>query len=249
MKKVLLLFISIFCLASCEITEKIYFDEDHQVTYSIESNLTQLMKLEPNKEQALAENYPIDTVMTIEEFGAWDLMNDDNSSGDFQKESFKELFKDFNVHVKLSQEDSYFSLFTKQNSVQELNNVLSDLKRKALKYEEEEGETAPQNKLYYDYMFQNNQFNFDGKTLERNSELNMNNIQELLNKENGDMGLTGFFYFTRYNVEYHFPRPIKSISDKKAKVSLDRKTAFIEKSMDDILSNPNTMDIVIELQD
>ena len=57
------------------------------------------------------------------------------------------------------------------------------------------------------------------------------------------------FGSSTYKLNYHFPKPIKSVSNETAMFSADRKTVTIEYGFMDYIANPEALNLEVVLED
>lgn len=249
MKKLVLFLFGLAFFTSCEMTEKVYIYEDESVKYAYDMDLTQISPLlAMDKDEKLTEKFPIDTIMTVKGFFESDIMGDKKKEV-AQTENLEKVFKDFQIHFKMNEENGFFSFFTKQKNVNQLNNVLVDMQKNMEEVEKEnkEDESEPFDKLFTK-MFQSPSFSYDGKRFTRSGKVDISYMKEMEEDEK-TMGLMAMFGVMNYKTEYHFPRPVKSISDTSVLMSWDRKTIYLQKPLSELMKNQEAYNFSLELED
>ena len=53
---------------------------------------------------------------------------------------------------------------------------------------------------------------------------------------------------SKYVIKYHFPKPVKKVSNKTALFSEDRKTITIEYSFNEYMDNPDKLNFEVEFE-
>ena len=253
MKKFVFLSIFSALFASCNMTEKVYINEDNSVKYAYDMDLSQvspMLAMGGNTEE-LQDKFPLDTVMTVKDFFESDLLGENNKD-DLKDKAIFDIFKGFNVHLKLNHENGLFSFITEQKNMSDLNSVLKNMGSKIKKYEAKQSkdEAGQEFDKAFTQMFQTPTLSFDGKTFTRSGKVDLSYIDEIQNEEQG-MGMMAMSMFgaVRYKSEYHFPRPVKSVSDSTILTSWDRKTIYIEKPISELLNNNQAYNFTVELED
>ena len=91
-------------------------------------------------------------------------------------------------------------------------------------------------------------FSFDGKKFERRViDKNISEKDKKAYKKSMEQ-TSSYMEGSTYNLEYHFPKPVKSTTYKDAKFSADRKTLYIESSFKTISENPKNLSFTVILE-
>lgn len=226
-------------LSGCEITEKVYIDENANVSYSSFMDISNLMML--SSEQEFMDDLPIDTTFTYStlvqsDYGVFpeDFHLDDEEEID--------LMKDFKVNLKMEKQSGFMSIYLEKQSMAEFNNFMQNINNQVKKINQERSLRNMDSTQYSPPIelpiLSNPLLTYDGKTFTRKGK-----IEKLSKHHNEDLEEIG--NLIRFNLEYHFPKPIQWISDESIKMSADRKIIYVEKPLHEILENPNAYDFEV----
>lgn len=259
MKKIVLfLFVLIFA-TSCDMTEKVYLDEKGEVKYALSFDMNTMGSMMGQSEKN-KDNFPMDTIMTLDQ-----LENSDSKfaesfgKGMSEEEELKELMKDYKFHLKFTEEESFMSMFLDKKSIKDFNKEMKVFDKKfqnLLERKRQENEVLPdslKSKNDFDLPFYSSlHFDYNGKTFKREGELKKTTKDDTKD----DSGESGFdelesmiSKMMTYKLEYHFPRPVKTISDTTVLMSWDRKTIYLEKPIQFVLDNPTAYNFEATLED
>jgi len=239
MKHILLIISFILLtLTSCQITEKIYFEENGSGKYNIEIDMSEMMKSlgELNSEKKIDSNYVAkDSIVRFSEM----LVKHKDSIAKLPKEKREQLEKIKDI-VMIFHEDknknelsvSITGAFKNASELSELQYLLNET--------QDEKKKIP-SKSDVKYSFKNNKFS-------RKSTVKKLNKEELAKYNESMKGFDMFLSGTTYNLEYHFPKPIKNASIKEATFSADKKTLYLKKSINDFINKPNAFDFDVKLK-
>ncbi|MDG4945982.1 hypothetical protein NMK71_06115 [Weeksellaceae bacterium KMM 9713] len=246
MKQLSILLLGIFLLTSCEITEKVYIDKQGNVSYSSNMDLTQMMEMVP-KDELKENDYPIDSIFTVDGI----TKSQTEFSKGFEGDEEKELMKNFKIHVKLDDDESFMNMILDKKNLNDFNsfmsNLSSDIERintKRLKQNEKLPDSA-QLDLIDIPIFSMPKLSYNKKSFKRTGPIK--SITESSNNEQMK-GMEGLKDMVRFKLEYHFERPIKSVSDKSARLSPDGKTVYIEKPMSIAVEDPKAFDFEVKFK-
>lgn len=246
MKQLSILLLGLFLLTSCEITEKVYIDQQGNVSYSSNMDLTQMMQMVP-KDELKENDYPIDSIFTVDGIAK---SNTDFSKG-FEGDEEREIMKNFKIHVKLDDDVSFMNMILDKKNLNEFNSFMSNLSSnietinaKRMKQNEALPDSA-QIDLVDIPIFSMPKLSYNKKSFKRTGPIK--SITETSKSEQME-GMEGFVNMIKFKLEYHFDRPIKSVSDKSARLSPDAKTVYIEKPMSEAADNPKAFDFEVKFK-
>lgn len=245
MKTIYTLLFALIFITSCEMTEKVHLNEDGSLKYAVELDMaaiSQMMAMDPESRE---QDFPLDTVMTIKDFAKRDFMGSKKKKNQNKEreENFEKVFKDFKVHVKMDENDGFFSFFTQKKSIADFNKSMLEMKKNIREIRQQNEDSEAEENMMAEFLG-NVQLNFDGKNFKRSGEVNLHRVN---NEEAEKMDeLAGML---SYQLEYHFPRPVKSISDTTVLMSWDRKTIYLKKPMTLLMNNPAAYNFSVELED
>lgn len=244
MKKLLLLLFATIFISSCSIKEEVYINNDKSINYGFNIGMDNLKGFLLSRNQDSLK-LPIDTIMTLKEFSESDLLGKSRKKVDSDEKEMLEVFKDFKVHFKLSESNGTFRFFTKQKNINKLNKVMDNLSQKLT--EKAQKEDTDKDSEFFSEIISTPRFSFKGNTFTRKENRDLTKLKEELENDKND--LLGMTSMLKYQLEYHFPRPVKNISDTTVLMSWDRKTIYMEKSINDLFNDKNTLNFEVELED
>lgn len=239
MKKLLLLGLGILLLTSCEFTEKVYIDENGDVSFSSHIDLTSLLTL---SQENLHEELPIDTIFTYDQMlnSDTDILPEQFKSVDKEEE---EMMKDFMIHLKMDENTGFMSIFLKNQKMSDFNSHMQYLSESVDRINAERAlKSSDSTASHPDIelpILSLPKLTYDGKSFSRKGKIEKFN--QIQNEEIDELSS-----LIKFNVEYHFPKPVQWVSDESIKMSADRKTIYLEKPMRSIMDNPNAYDFEVK---
>jgi len=243
--KLFILFISVISLTSCQFTEKINLNNDGSGTYKLKIDMSAMMSSMKgmNKENDEAEKEKSEVVDTIIHFK--DILaekKDSISKLPADEQAKLKALEDLKLHVNINEEKN----IAITEFIFDFKNI-SDLKNIQEKIEKansvndgkpEEDNIRPTEVVYH----------FDGKTFHREVvERKLTEEQKEAYKKSMEQG-SQMVEGSSYQIEYHFPRPVKSTTFKDAKFSSDRKTMYIQSDMKKVTEDPKFLDFKVVLK-
>lgn len=247
--KPLALFFLAISFVSCQFSENIYINEDGSGKMSLVFDGTQLMKMAGDK-MAEDNEKAIDSTFSFKEFLA--EKKDSISKLTEEEQAKLKSLEPFNMHMVMNPETSEmkFDMFTNFKSVNELQdmfkamNNFSNLKGKG-------GAKAndPNNPFsaFGDGGASNLKYEYDGKTFKRVAKITDKETYEKLSDSLGQMA--AMMGSSKYKLNYHFPKPIKSVSNESAMFSADRKSFTVEFDFMDYIMDPEALNLEVVLED
>ena len=243
------MYFSILCLivlsfTSCQFSETIYINEDGSGKMEFGFNGSELMmmvgdNLSKENEEA------IDSIMSFKDF----LHEKRDSIAQLplaDQEKLKAL-EPFSMHMVMNPEtkEMKFDLvtdFTKVNELQDMFDAMNKVQELDKKSDSMENPFAGLNQENTEL-----KYDFDGVTFTRNAtvvdkELHNKSIEGL--KETEMM-----FSNSKYKLNYHFPKKIKSVSNENAMFSADHKSLTLEFGFMEYIKNPEALNITVILED
>ena len=245
----LLLFVFALVLASCQFSEDIYINEDGSGKMSFSFDGSQLMQMAGDK---ISENNEeaIDSTFSFKEI--FDAKRDSISKLTIEEQGKLKSLEPFNMHMVMNPETSKmnFELFRSFEKTDELEdmfkamNNFSNMKGKgAAKVDDpnnpfssfgENGSTE----LSYKY---------NGKVFSRKAKILNKETYKQMTDSLQEMSM--MFSGSKYKLNYHFPKPIQSVSNETALFSEDRKSVTIEFGFMDYITNPEALNLEVILED
>lgn len=243
MKKLSFLFLSIsVLLTSCQFSENIYINDDGSGKMSLVFDGSELMKM--GSDSTKTSEKAIDSIIVFKEM----LEEKKDSIAQLSKEEQESLksLENFTMHMKIDPENQQmkFDMFTDFKNVDELQDAMAAMsKANSLGKKEEEdnpfssfgNSTATE----MDYSFKKGIFKRKATIVDK--ELHQQVIDSI-----GEAEM--MFASSSYVLNYHFPRPIKSVSNENALFSADKKSFKLEISFLEYIKNPEVLNLEVELE-
>jgi hypothetical protein len=243
MKKILVLLFSIATLASCTFTEEITINPDGSGKYNLDMDGSSLMAMMPN--DSTGNQKSVDSVFSFKEIFAAKKDSIAKLSKE-EQESLKKL-EDFNMRMKMDylNKQFLFSMNTNFKNVAELKDAMSNM-NELQKMNKNKAEANP---LGSAGSFANNnsvlQYSYNGKKFTRKAIIDKNAVKNV-KKDSLDDSYKMIYASSKYIVKYHFPKPVKKVSNTTALFSEDRKTITIEYPFDEYMDNPDKLNFEVD---
>lgn len=245
-----ILVIVLFCslvFQSCQFSENIYINEDGSGKMEFSFDGSQFMQMAGDNiaesgEKAIDSTFSFKDLLLAKSDSISKLTED-------EQQKLKSL-EPFSMHMVMNPETSEmkFNLLTEFKTVNELQDMFKAMKNFGdLKGKEKTGNAAnPMPSFGSDENTELN-YNFNGKTFTRTAKVLDKEAYEKATDSLGQM--TMMFGTSVYKLNYHFPKPIKSVSNERALFSADRKRVTVEYSLLDYLANPEALNLEVVLED
>lgn len=244
MKKLYFLFLSIsILLTGCQFSENLYINEDGTGKMSLVFDGSELMKM--GGDSTKTSEKAIDSIIVFKEF----LKEKKDSIAQLsveEQESLKSL-ENFTMHTKIDPESQEMKvdMFTDFKNIEELQDVMAAMGKANSLGKGEEDEDNPfstfgnNTATEMEYSFKKGVFKRKATIV--NKELHQQTIDSI-----GEAEM--MFASSSYVLNYHFPRPIKSVSNENALFSADKKSLKLEISFLEYLKNPEILNLEVELE-
>jgi len=244
LSKIFSLLILIATISSCQFTEQINFHENGSGTYTLKVDMTtmmQTMKKMGDSTNLQKENPKIiDSIISFENF----LVDKKDSISKLPIEEQEKLkaLKDMKMRIQVNEETDAFVMdfIFDFNNISELDRIQEKISKgqSINKKNTPPSPEAPTEVVY----------SFDGKKFKR--KVIDKNLSEEAKKvyKTSMLQSASMMEGSSYNIEYNFPKPIKSTTFKEATFSADRKTLYIKSDLNTITSNPNLLDFEVILK-
>lgn len=243
MKKLYFLFLSIsVLLTSCQFSENIYINDDGSGKMSLVFDGSDLMKMSGDSTQ-ISEK-PIDSIIVFKEF--LKEKKDSIAQLSFEEQESLKSLEGFTMHTKIDSENQEMTvdMFTDFKNVEELQNAMAAMS-KANSLGKKEDEDNPfssfGNSAATEMEYSFNKGVFKRKATLVNKELHQQVLDSI-----GEAEM--MFASSSYVLNYHFPRPIKSVSNENALFSADKKSFKLEISFLEYIKNPEVLNLEVELE-
>ncbi|RCW94147.1 hypothetical protein DFQ08_101955 [Winogradskyella arenosi] len=239
-------------LTSCQFSEKIYINEDGsgQVIFSMDASEMMGFMGQMGDDASEGMDKAVDSTIIFKEFLV--AYKDSIASlSPVEQEKIKAM-EDYKLHMVMDP-DKDKMLFDIEADFKNANE-LRDMFKAMNSFNDFKGaENASENAAFSPFSNLGNDgatavsYAYDGRLFERKAEiLDAEKHQQALDS----LGKSEMiFASSKYKIEYHFPKAIKSFSKEGAMYSLDKKTVSFEVGFLEMLKNPELQDIEVVLED
>lgn len=238
----LVLIIAILSLTSCQITEKIYLNEDGSGTFDLEVNMNEMMKSlgDMGGEKKKDTIYVVkDTIMDFSQM----LLEKKDSLAKLPKEEREQIEKLKGMVIKMHEDKNkgelvlnYIIKFKNVKELADVQNMMSN----AQSLEKGKDKKLPSKT--------NMQFSFKKNTFKRIAEEKKLTEEEVVEYDESMKQFNMFMDGSSYNIEYHFPKTIKSTTAKNVTFSEDKKVLFLKSTMKEITDTPSVLNFEVKLK-
>ncbi len=231
-------------LTSCQFSENIYINPEGAGTMEFSFDATELMKI-AGENTSQSNERAIDSTFSFKEI--FEAQSDSIAKLPEPERAALEEMKDFMVRMVVNPEtnEMKFNLITEFNDANELQDMFSKMK-KLQGLSGQNVQQNPMNNISNDN-YTKLSYQYDGKIFKRKVEIT---DKELHQKMVDSLSETMAFYgSSSYKLNYHFPKPVKSVSNSKALFSDDKKTVTVEYDFADYLLNPEALNLEVILED
>ncbi len=240
--KILAVIVITVCIAACNFTEEIYFNEDGSGKMSILFDGDEMMQMIPETDSTELDK-AIDSTLVFKDL----LREKKDSIAQLSPEEQAKLKKlePFSLRMIVDPEGGVmnFNMFTDFKKVSEVNDAFNAFQNASSIGPVAGGKTMPggatEETTTVNYSFKKN--TFKRETVILNQELFEQSIDSLASAE---MFLSG----STYTFKYHFPRRVKSTNIEEATFSMDGKTMIHEVNFLEMMKDPESMVIEVELE-
>ncbi|WP_335977619.1 hypothetical protein [Gaetbulibacter jejuensis] len=245
----LVVFLAMVCLTSCQFSENIYINEDGSGKMEFSMDASELMQMagEKMKEDGTER---MDSTIVFKDF--LDEKRDSISKLPQEDQDKLKALENFKMHMLMDTETSVmkFDLLTDFKDAGELQDMFQAMN--SVGNMQGEGGMKPadasnpfsslgsNSATDIKYTFKKGVFKRSAKIID--TELHQQAMDSLSSMEM-------MFATSNYTLNYHFPKPIKSVSNEAAMFSDDRKSFTLEVNFMESLKNPALLDVEVILED
>lgn len=232
---------------SCTFTENMYINDNGAGKFSVDIDGSALMEMAGDQlgnQMGADAKKNVDSTFTFKQLIAEKQDSISKLSPEAQKEIKKLENFVFNIKMNGEQKQFLMNISTDFKSVNELQDILQSMSA----LQKLEGGSAPstpfaglgdnKSKLSYTY---------DGKKFTRKAIIDKQKITEKAADSTADMSKM-MFASSNYIIKYHFPKPVKKVSNPNALFSDDRKTITIQYPFTDYMENPDKLNFDVEFE-
>ncbi|HLN94431.1 MAG TPA: hypothetical protein VK183_02260 [Flavobacterium sp.] len=242
MKKLFLLGAAALLMVSCQVVENIEIKEDGSGSIRYDIDASQMMQMAGDQVEQSLKGEMGEVHDTVIDFGSLAAMMKDSLDRmtPDEKQSFEVLKKmKLGMHMDPQKKELAIKMDMAFGSVSELRDMMELLKKSQ---ELKNGSTpavggADYSKLSYSY---------DGRKFGR--KVTITDKEAFAKAKDSLGGLMALFGSSNYTLKYHFPKKVKSVSDKNAMISDDRHTVTMPYGLSDYMGNPEAMSLEIILE-
>lgn len=239
-----------FVFSSCTFTEEIVINTDGTGKYNLDMDGSSLMAMMPKDSLGGKNEKAVDSTFSFKELFAQKKDSISKLSKE-EQESIKKL-ENFNMRMQMNYETKkfLFSMNTAFKSVGELQNIMTDLnklnKMGKSKANDPFGGAGAMGMPTLGAANYKMNYLYDGKKFIRKAVVD----KEVLKKQDSDSldQYKMIFDASKYVIKYHFPKPIKTISNPSALFSEDRKTVTIEYTFNEYMKEPEKLNFEVHFQ-
>ena len=233
-------------LTSCTFTEKIYIEENGSGLYQVDMDLSQMLafaesltKSEEGEDESVLKKALEKTDTTFYFGQILEQKKDSISKLPIEQRMMLESLKDSRLKMIIDEKESKFTAnfytdFKDISEAKDMQNKASNALALASNKEGLATKAVDVSYVYTDQVFQ--------RTI--STEKRTKKEQQEYDKKVEEMSM--FLMGSTYNLEYHFPKPIKTTTAKDATFSSDRKTIYLSFSMDEIIKNESVLNFEVK---
>ncbi|WP_282050710.1 hypothetical protein [Maribacter aquivivus] len=228
--------------AACNFTEEIYFNEDGSGKMSIIFDGSEMMQMIPDSDSTQLDK-AIDSTLVFKDL----LREKKDSIAQLSPEEQAKLKKlePFSLHMKVDPEGGVmnFDMYTDFKKVSDVNDAFNAFQNASAVGPIAGGKSMPggatEETTTVNYSFDKNTFKRETVILD----------QELFEKSLDSLASAEMFLSSStYTFKYHFPRRVKSTNIEEATFSMDGKTMLHEVNFLQMMKDPESMVIEVELE-
>lgn len=233
--------ITVFFVA-CNFTEEIYFNENGSGKMSISFDGGEMLQMLPETDSTKLEK-AIDSTLVFRDL----LIEKKDSIAKLPLEEQEKLkrLEPFKLHMNVDPDKGImnFDMFTEFNKVSEVNDAFNSFQNASSIGPIAGGNAmpggAPEEATKVNYTFKKNKFKRETVILDQT--LFERSIDSLA-------GAEMFLSSSTYTFKYHFPRRVKSTNIEEATFSMDGKTMVHEVNFLEMMKDPESVVIEVELE-
>lgn len=245
--KLFLAFFIIATLASCTLTENIYLNNDGSGKFSVDMDASGLMAMMPN--DSLKSQKSIDSTFSFKQLFA----EQKDSIAKLSKEKQGELKKIENINMRMQMDSDAKKLMifvnTNFKDVSELQDIMATINTLNAIQNSDKSKIATNAMMPSSGFGTNNSvlnYSYNGKKFIRKAVVNTTESKQT--GEDSKQMFEAVFASSNYILKYHFPKPVKRISNSTAMYSEDRKTITIQYPFKEYMESPDKLNIEVEFE-
>lgn len=241
--KIRLFLAAIVCVlfTSCQITENVYVNEDGSGKLSFDIDASGLMAMAGDK---MGGEKDVDSTFTFKDL--FDAKRDSISKLPADEQARLKKLENVSVNMKMKAADKQFLIsmfmdFKKADELMDMMQAMNTVKPQQPGAGEDNPLSSIGNGNATDL-----KFSFDGTSFKRNVVVK---DKAALAAKKDTTGMTAMMFAgSNYTLKYHFPRKVKSVSNKAAMFSDDRKVVTIQYPFTEYLDDPEKLNLEVVLE-
>lgn len=236
-------------LTSCQFSESIYINEDGSGKMEFSFDASEIMQMAGDKMTQKAGEKEIDSVFSFKTL--LEEKKDSISTLPVEQQEKLKALESFSIHIVMSakQQKMNIGIFSAFKNVSELQNAFSAL-NVVSDMQNGDAETKDDNNPFSAMLNGGNSklsYSLKDGVFKRTIKIIDKEVQEQLTDSLGQAAM--MFASSKYKLNYHFPRKVKSVSNENALFSEDRKSVTVEYDLMEYLSDPELTNLEIILED
>ncbi|WP_040281152.1 hypothetical protein [Psychroserpens damuponensis] len=241
-------------LTSCQFSENIYINEDGSGRMEFSMDASEMMEMVGQMGEGNSENgmdKAVDSTIVFKDF--LEEKKDSIATLPIEDQQKIKALEDFKMHMVMNPETKkmVFDLNTEFKDANELQDMFKAMNSfsnlQGTGGAEQNTPSSPFSNIG-EGGSTDVQYSFDGHVFKRSAKIV---DQELHQQAMDSLGEQSAMMFgsSKYKINYHFPRAVKSFSKEGAMYSEDRKTVTFEVGFMDVLKDPELLDFEVVLED
>jgi hypothetical protein len=232
-------------LTSCQFSENIYINEDGTGKMEFSFDGTELMKMAGDG-MGEANEKAMDSTFSFKEL--FEGKQDSIAQLPAEERAILEELKNFTMRMVMNPEtkEMKMDMITEFKNVGELQDMFSKMNKLQALNKEEQAANNPMSSMNQGG-FTDLKYEYNGKVFKRNVTITDKALHQKMIDSLGDM--TEMYASSTYKLNYHFPKPVKSVSNENALFSADRKMVTISYNFTDYLLDPEALNLEVVLED
>lgn len=232
---------------SCNFTEEIHFNENGSGKLNIHFDGNEMMAMLASLDSTQTPEKVIDSTLVFKDL----LEEKKDSIAKLSAEERAKLKKlePFSIRMVMDQEkgEMSFDMFSEFSRVQEVNDALNAFQDASLMNPPPGGDTRQPSPMGANNQTTKVKYNFTGSSFKRTIEIVDKELfkKGLDSMQSSEMFLSG----STYTFKYHFPKKVKSVNVEGATFSLDGKTMTYEVDFLQMMKDPESIILQVELED
>ncbi|WP_460219836.1 hypothetical protein [Psychroserpens sp. MEBiC05023] len=240
-------------LTSCQFSENIYINEDGSGTMEFSMDASEMMEMVGEMgegEAAKGMDKAMDSTIVFKEF--IEEYKDSIATLSAEDQQKIKALEDFKMHMVMNPETKKmtFDLSTEFKNANELQDMFKAMNSFSNLQGQGGAAANPASSPFAsmgDGGATDVSYAYDGTTFKRSARITDKEKHAQAIDSLGQAAM--MFGSSKYKINYHFPRPVKSISKEGAMYSEDRKTVTLEVGFMDVLKDPELLDFEVVLED